>query len=561
MSWFTDIFNEPSFIQTVIIISIICAVGIPLGQVKIKGLGLGATCVFFAGIIAGHLTESLGLRVDMHMMDLARNFGLVIFVYALGVQVGPGFFTSLKKGGMKLNLLAISVIVVGTGFAFLLAWAFGINAADMMGLLSGAVTNTPMLGAAQQTLLDTVPSATGMANNMASACAVGYPFGVIGVILAILVLKLIFFREDGRSKQKRISDNTYLTEHHVTNPAVFGKSIKELMGLTDKHFVISRLWRNSKVIIPCSATILEKGDYVLVVSQKKDVTPIFALFGEIENKDWNDSSIDWNVIDSNLVSKPILVTRPELNGVKLGSLKIRNHYGVNITRVNRAGIDLLPSPDIRLQVGDTLTVVGEDASLKNVSEVLGNELKDLRNPNLLSLFIGIALGLILGMIPFRFPGISLPVKLGIAGGPIIAGILMGAFGPRLHLVTYTTRSANLMLRQLGITVYLACLGFGAGGDFFETVLCAEGLLWICLGTLIAALPAIVVGFAAAKFFHTDFAENVGMICGSMANPMALAYSGSIIDEEAPNEAYATVYPVSMFLRVISAQIIIILAFS
>ena len=354
------------------------------------------------------------------------------------------------------------------------------------------------------------------------------------------------------------ADNTFVTEYQVSNPAIFGKSIKDIRQNANAHFVISRIWKEEKVIIPTSETILEEGEHILVISGKKDIEQIRTLFGHREDVDWNKKDIDWNAIDNQLVSKKILVTKPEHNGVKLGDLRLRNSYGINITRVNRAGIDLLPSRSLRLQLGDKLTVVGEARAVENVSARLGNEAKRLSNPNLLSIFIGIILGLVLGSIPIIIPGISTPIKLGIAGGPIIVGILMGAFGPRFHITTYTTRSANLMLRQLGLTIYLAGLGLGAGAGFFSTVFTMEGLKWVGISIALAVVPVMIVGLFSAKVLKTDYTENMGMLCGSMANPFALDYVNPDGEGEDPAVAYATVYPASIFLRVISAQILILM---
>ena len=330
------------------------------------------------------------------------------------------------------------------------------------------------------------------------------------------------------------------------------------MALSRVKFVISRVWREGKVSIPESETVIKPHDHLLVISKEQDVDKIRALFGEKENKDWNKADIDWNAIDSMLVSRRILVTKPNLNGVKLGSLRLRNLYGINITRVNRAGIDLLASPGLRLQIGDRLTVVGEAAAIDNVRKILGNEEKRLNEPNLIAIFLGLALGVVLGSIPFRLPGMEMPVKLGIAGGPIIIGILMGAFGSRVHLTTYTTQSANLMLRQFGLAIYLAGLGLDAGEHFFETVFRAEGLVWIGIGLFLTIVPTLTVGLIAMKFLKTDYGQDVGMLCGSMANPMALNYASTTVDNDEPAVSYATAYPMSMFARVILAQIVILL---
>lgn len=553
MNWFIEIFIEQTFIQAILILSLICAVGLALGQIKIGGVSLGVTFVFFAGIIAGHF----GLTVNPDMLTMIQNFGLIIFIYALGVQVGPGFFSSFKHGGVKFNMLSLLLMVIGTVMALVIHWTSGISLGDTMGLLSGAVTNTPMLGAAQQALLQTDPENIQGANNMAMACAVGYPFGLIGMILCVIFLRATLGKKSSKQHDAS-SDNTFIAEYQVSNPAIYGKTIMDIRKNADCHFVISRIWKDEKVIIPTSETIIEENEHLLVISSKNDVERVKTLFGHKENVDWNKKGIDWNAIDSQLVSKKVLVTKPELNGVKLGSLKLRNSYGINITRVNRAGIDLLPSRSLRLQLGDKLTIVGESRSIENVSAILGNQAKELSNPNLFTIFVGIVLGLVLGSIPFAFPGMSMPVKLGIAGGPIITGLLMGAFGPRLHLSIYMSRSANLMLRQLGLTIYLAGLGLSAGAGFFDTVFSTEGLIWVLASFSLAVVPVLITGFAAAKIFKTDYADNVGMLCGSMANPFALDFANPSGEGDDPAVAYATVYPASIFLRVISAQIIMLM---
>lgn len=553
MDWFIDIFTQQTFIQGVVVLALICAVGLALGNIKVFGVSLGVTFVFFSGILAGHL----GLAINPDMLSIMQNFGLVLFIYSLGVQVGPGFFSAFKKGGVKLNLLALSVLVLGTLMALTISWTTHIPLTDMIGLLSGAATNTPMLGAAQQAQLQIHPGDFATADRMAMACAVGYPLGIIGVILCVAILHATSGRKAQKPRDASM-DNTFVVEYQVCNPAIFGQSIQEIMSHTDRRFVISRIWKNGKVIIPTSDTIVEEGEHALVISNKKDVDHIRQIFGQQENVDWNKKDIDWNSIDSQLVSRHILVTKPELNGVKLGSLRLRNTFGINITRVNRAGIDLLASPSLRLQLGDRLTIVGESKAIDNVGVILGNEAKQLNNPNLFMIFFGIVLGLVLGSIPIAIPGMSMPVKLGIAGGPIIVGLLMGAFGPRLHLSIYTTRSANLMLRQLGLTIYLAGLGLSAGAGFFETVFTRDGLAWVGVSIALAIVPVLIVGFIASKFFKTSYAANVGMLCGSMANPIALNYANTTAESDEPAVAYATVYPVSIFLRVISAQIIILL---
>ena len=554
MNWLQEAFLEPTMVQAVIIISLVSALGLYLGRIKIFGISLGITFVFFAGILAGHL----GIVVNKDMLYFAQSFGLILFVYALGLQVGPGFFSSLKKGGVAMNMMGLGVILLGLIMTVGLNWVTGVSLSNMVGLLCGAVTNTPALGAAQQALLQIDPANTKGVTDMALACAVAYPLGVVGVILAIIILRALFADKKQKDLKEQRDTTTYVAEFHVSNPAIYEKSIKDVMKLTDKHFVISRVWRNGKVSIPTSDTLLHEHDHLLIISVKSDVENIKVLFGEQENVDWNKADIDWNAIDSQLISRRIAVTRNRVNGVKLGSLRLRNLYGINITRVNRAGIDLLASPDLRLQIGDRLTIVGEANSVNTVGKILGDEIKRLNNPNLLAVFIGISLGMLLGALPITLPGMSTPVKLGIAGGPIIVGILMGAFGPRFHLTTYTTMSANLMLRQLGIIIYLAGLGIDSGVHFFETVFRAEGLLWIGLGFLLTIVPVLIVGFIASQFFKLDYAHNVGMLCGSMANPMALSYANTTVDGDEPSVSYATVYPLSMFIRVISAQLVLML---
>ena len=554
MNWLQEAFLEPTMVQAVIIISLVSALGLYLGRIKIFGISLGITFVFFAGILAGHL----GIVVNKDMLYFAQSFGLILFVYALGLQVGPGFFSSLKKGGVAMNMMGLGVILLGLIMTVGLHWVTGVSLSNMVGLLCGAVTNTPALGAAQQALLQIDPTNTKGVTDMALACAVAYPLGVVGVILAIIILRALFADKKQKDLKEQRDTTTYVAEFHVSNPAIYEKSIKDVMKLTDKHFVISRVWRNGKVSIPTSDTLLHEHDHLLIISVKSDVENIKVLFGEQENVDWNKADIDWNAIDSQLISRRIAVTRNRVNGVKLGSHRRRNLYGINITRVNRAGIDLLASPDLRLQIGDRLTIVGEANSVNTVGKILGDEIKRLNNPNLLAVFIGISLGMLLGALPITLPGMSTPVKLGIAGGPIIVGILMGAFGPRFHLTTYTTMSANLMLRQLGIIIYLAGLGIDSGVHFFETVFRAEGLLWIGLGFLLTIVPVLIVGFIASQFFKLDYAHNVGMLCGSMANPMALSYANTTVDGDEPSVSYATVYPLSMFIRVISAQLVLML---
>lgn len=554
MDWLYSLITTPSMMQTVIFISVVSSIGLQLGKIKIFNISLGVTFVFFTGIIVGHLK----IPLNKDMFYFAQNFGLILFIYSLGLQVGPGFFPSLKKGGLQLNLMSLAVVFFGLLVMFLFYFITDISLPDMVGILSGAVTNTPALGAAQQTYDQIMPGDVKNLSDMALACAITYPLGVIGVILAIILLKKVFVPKGSPlTSNDKVEKKPYVGEFAIVNPAISGKTIKEMMQHSPKKFVISRIWRNGKVTIPTSESVLEMRDHVMVISKKSDIEYIKTLFGEQELVDWNKEDIDWNHIDnSHLVSRRIIVSRSKVNGVKLGSLKLRNLYGINITRINRAGIDLVASSDLALQIGDRLTVVGEKASIDNVATILGDEVKRLQTPNLIAIFIGVALGLILGAIPIPFPGLSVPVKLGIAGGSIVVGILMGAFGPRFHITTYTTQSSNLMLRQLGLVIYLACLGLDAGANFFETVLKGDGMLWISVGFCITLIPVLIVGFAAIKIFKINYANVCGMLCGSMANPMALTYTNTIVDSDDPAVTYATVYPVAMFVRIISAQLIL-----
>lgn len=551
MEWLYNLFFEQSALQAVVILSLITAVGLGLGKIHIFGISLGVTFVFFMGILAGHL----GFSIDPQMLTYAESFGLVLFVYALGLQVGPGFFSSFQRGGYRLNLLSLGVIVLGTVMTVLLSRVTTVDLPDMVGILCGATTNTPALGAAQQTLKQLGEPTSGAA----LSCAVTYPLGVVGVILAILVVKKLFVRPSDMEDHEHDDPNhTYIATFQVHNPAIFDKSIQDIGKSGYPKFVISRVWRDGAVSIPTSDKILKENDRLLVITTEKDVPALTILFGEQENRDWNKEDIDWNAIDSKLISKHIVISRPEINGKKLGSLRLRNTYGINISRVLRSGVQLLATPGLVLQLGDRLTVVGEAAAIHNVEKVLGNTVKTLKDPNLASIFIGIVVGLIVGSIPIAVPGISSPVKLGLAGGPIIIGILIGSYGPRLHLVTYTTRSANLMLRGIGLSLYLACLGLDAGSHFFETVMRPEGALWIGLGFLITFVPVVIMALVALRLCRMDFGSTCGMLCGSMANPMALNYANDIIPNDNPAVSYATVYPLGMFTRVIIAQLILML---
>lgn len=552
MEWIASLFFDHTPLQAVVVLAIIIAAGLGLGKIRIGGVSLGVTFVFFMGILAGHL----GLNIDPMMLSYAESFGLVLFVYELGLKVGPGFFSSFRKGGVGLNMLGLGVILIGTLMAAGFSLWLGIPMSDMIGVLCGATTNTPALGAAQQALVQLGLSAQGAA----LGCAVTYPLGVVGVILAMVVVRKLFARPsdiagaDGHED----ADHTFVAAFRVDNPGIDGLTIREIASAAKGSFVISRLWRDGHVSIPAGDTTLSAGDRLLVTTTDDEIPELRIIFGHQDETDYNTADIDWNAIDKSLVSRHVVVSRPEINGKRLGSLRLRSSYDINITRVTRAGVRLLATPGLILQMGDRLTIVGEQKAIDAVAKLLGNTEATLRDPNLAAIFIGMVLGLILGSIPIVIPGISMPVKLGLAGGPMIVGILLGRFGPRLHLVTYTTTSANLMLRGIGLSLYLACLGLDAGSGFFDTIMKADGLTWIILGFVITVVPVVIMAVAAMRRSHLDFGSACGMVCGAMANPMALNYANDTLPGDNAAVAYATVYPLGMFARVLIAQILILL---
>ena len=551
MQWLNDIFMTHSAVQAVIVLSLLCACGLALGKVRVLGVSLGVAFVFFLGILAGQL----GVSIDADMLQYAQNFGLVLFVYVLGLQVGPGFFGSFHKSGLTLNLWALAVVMAGTMLTLLLP-LLGIDLSDVVGIMCGATTNTPALAAAQQTLSQLHQSQSGAA----LGCAVTYPLGVVGVILAFALMRKLLVRASDHlvDDSDEEADHTFIATYQVRNEGIIGKTVGDLARISPRQFVISRLWRDGRVTIPEAHTVLMRDDRLLVIMRDHDAAEAMqVLFGKQETTDWNTGDIDWNAIDSELVSQAILVTNPEINGRKLGHLSLRRHYGVNISRVNRGDLRLLATPDLRLLLGDRIIVVGHREAIKQVERELGNAVKMLDEPNLITVFLGMTLGLILGSIPIMLPGISAPVKLGLAGGPIIVGILIGAFGPRIHINAYTTSSANLMLRSIGLALYLACLGLASGPDFFATVMRPEGLLWVSTGFLLTILPVLAVGWIALRGAHIDFASLCGMLSGAMANPMAMNYANDTIKSDRPSVAYAAVYPMSMFLRVIIAQVLLL----
>lgn len=548
MNWLESLFTIPSALQTIIVLSLICSVGLAFGKLRVAGISLGVAFVFFIGIIAGHY----GVTVDHSMLSYAETFGLVLFVYALGLHVGPGFFNSLFHEGFSLNLWGLAVVVAGTIMALAFCWLLPIQLADVIGILCGATTNTPALGAAQQTL-----RMFGMnADGAALGCAVAYPLGVIGVILAMLFIRKFFVRDSDLEVHHSNENTTYIARFVVVNPAIDGRTLAKINEMSHRHFIVSRIWRGHDVIVPRSTTELKLNDSVLVVTTEQEAPALEILFGKKTEEDWNNNEIDWNAIDSKVESRVIVITRPQLNGKMLGHLQLRNAYGVNVSRVIRGDMSILATNNLRLQYGDRLTVVGEAKAIDNVEPFLGNAARSLDEPNLGAIYLGLVLGLVLGAVPLSVPGMDIPISMGIAGGPIVVGILVGAFGPRFHLVTYTTQSANLMLRKLGLSMYLACLGLESGGQFFDTVMRPEGLLWVGIGFLLTVVPVLIVGLIALHTKKYDYGTICGILCGSMANPMALSYANDTIKGDTASISYATVYPLCMFLRVIVVQVVL-----
>lgn len=549
MDWLNNLFNIHSSIQTIVVVSLIIAGGLAFGKIKIMGISLGISFVFFVGILAGHM----GFSVDSVVLDYVETFGLSMFVYCLGLHVGPNFFGSLRHEGMQQNVWSLIIIIAGTLFSLLLIPLTGINLPNMVGILCGATTNTPALGAATQALEHVgLPSGT-----VALATAVTYPLGVLGVIIAMVVLRKCCVKPEHLTPQSNDNhDHTYIAQFEVVNPAVGHKRIADISHMTHLKFIISRIWRNSQVILPTGDTVLEPNDSLLVVTNREDEPAMEMLFGRRVNKDWNKDAIDWNHIDTQLESRILVLTRGELNGKRLGDLHLRNSYHVNVSRVIRGDLKLLATRDLRLQYGDRITVVGQHEDINHVETYFGNSIRVLNEPNIGSIFIGIIVGLAIGIIPIQLPGMESSVRLGIAGGPIIMGIIVGALGPKLKLNSYTTVSASLMLRKLGLSLYLACLGLDAGKHFFSTVVQLQGLIWVGVGFLVTVVPLLVVGLIALRLRKFDFGTLCGILCGSMANPMALGYANDTIQGDSPSISYASVYPLGMFLRVIIAQVLI-----
>lgn len=552
MEWIYNLFFGSGIGHSILLVAVVIFVGIWLGKIKVAGISLGITWILFVGIIFSHFN----MRMDPQALHFLKEFGLILFVYSVGLQVGPGFFSSFKKGGITLNMLAVLIILLGVGTTCIIYKITGLPITTMVGILSGAVTNTPGLGAAQQAYFDMTGNE---GTEIAMGYAVAYPLGVVGIILAIILIRYIFrisFDKETEAIQNQQEEKAARATHVsivVKNPALFGKEIAEVATLIDKKFVISRILHEHEGLeIAHSRTPLQAGDKLFVIAAAQDIEAIIAFVGEkIEMH-----RSDWEQLDANLVSRRILITRSVINGKALGQLHLRGGFGVNITRVNRSGVDLVASPGLELQIGDRVTVVGTEKNVANVEKILGNSLRRLREPNLVPIFLGIAIGILLGSIPFTFPGIPQPVKLGLAGGPLIIAILISRFGPHYKLVTYTTMSANLMLREVGISLFLACVGLDAGAGFVDTVT-NGGYAWIGYGFIITFFPLLIVGILARWVYKVNYFTLMGLIAGSTTDPPALAYSNGIAGNDLPSVGYATVYPLTMFLRVLTAQLLVL----
>ena len=555
MNWINDLLWGEGIGHSILLLSFVIAAGIQLGKIKVFGVSLGITLVLFVGIILGHF----GFTINHNVIHFFKEFGLILFVYSVGMQVGPGFFSSFKQGGITLNMLACGIVFLGVVTAVILHYVTGIPMPTMVGILSGAVTNTPGLGAAQQAFSDM----HGVSDNtIALGYAVAYPLGVIGIILSIILIKYIFrVSFDKENEQLNSEDSSHTNEAKpvslvVKNPAIFNKTVAELSNLLEhRDFVISRVWRdsNKQIEIASANTVLQENDKVFVITTETDAETIKTFIGieiDMERKQWIR-------MESQFVNRRILITKPELNGKRLGQLKLRKLYGINITRINRAGVDLVAKPGLTLQVGDRVNVVGTETAVSNVEKVLGNSMKRLNEPNLITIFVGIALGIVLGSIPITFPGIPQPVKLGLAGGPLVVAILISRFGYHYKLITYTTQSANLMLREIGITLFLACVGISAGDGSVDTIVNNGGFAWIGYGFIITFVPLMIIGCIGRYFCKVNYFTLMGLIAGSTTDPPALAYSNATAGNDAPSVGYATVYPLTMFLRVLTAQLLIL----
>lgn len=540
--------------HSVLILSLVIAFGIILGKIKIWGISLGLTWILFVGIIFSHF----GMNIDGHLLHFMKEFGLILFVYSIGLQVGPGFFSAFKKGGLTLNLIAMLVVFLGVTITVILHFVTGLPITTMVGILSGAVTNTPGLGAAQQAFSDVTNG--GEAPEIALGYAVSYPLGVVGIILSLIAIRYILRLNMGKEEANysnasgEVNDLTVSPiSVEIKNHSIDGKRIKDIRPLINRRFVIGRIMSSDKgdTQLVNADTVLRIGDKIQVISTPNDLEAIVLFFGEKIDVEWSD-------LNKNLISRRIIITKEDLHGKTLAQLKIRTNLGASITRVNRNGLDLVANPQLQLQIGDRVTVIGTEQSVRNAEKVLGNSMKRLDHPNLIPIFIGIALGCILGSIPFIIPGVPQPVKLGLAGGPLIVSILISKFGPKYKLITYTTMSANLMIREIGISLFLACVGLGAGEKFIETIVDKGGYVWIGYGVIITILPLLIAGLVGKLYFKLNYFTLIGVLSGATTDPPALAYSSSISSTDAPSVGYATVYPLTMFLRVLTAQLLILM---
>lgn len=560
MDWLINLlrpFNE-SLASTVLLYSFVIFTGIYLGKIKIFGVSLGVTFVLFVGILMGHL----GYTADGNVLHFLREFGLILFIFSIGMQVGPGFISSFKEGGVKMNILALVGILLNVGITLAIYYIQGgaqgsTSISQLVGIMSGAVTNTPGLGAAQQTVLQVNPGADAINQQMSMGYAAAYPLGVVGIILTMILIRK-FFKIDLKKEMEEIENDrqqSTLAPHilslKVTNQMINGLSMIKLHTLISCDYVVSRIEKpDGKVIIPTSQDIIEVGDICLIVCSAQDEEVFTRFIGPVVEKEWERET-------GPVVSRRILVTKTEYNGVKLGSLRIHSVYKLNVTRVNRAGVDLLAAPNLRLQMGDRLTVVGKLDDINSFAKKIGNSMKRLNEPNLITMFIGIFLGILVGSIPFQFSGMTVPMKLGLAGGPLVVAILIGAYGHKFHLVTYTNSSANLLLREMGICLFLASVGISAGQGFFATVFNTQGAIWVGYGALITIVPLIVVGVLARAKYKLNYFAILGVMSGGYTDPPALAYANKTANNDAPAVAYSTVYPLTMFMRIFAAQILIL----
>lgn len=547
-----------SLASSVLLYSFVIFTGIWLGKVKIFGVSLGVTFVLFVGILMGHF----GYAVEADTLHFLREFGLILFIFSIGMQVGPGFFSSFKEGGISLNLLAMLGIAINVGVTLAIYFIQGgadgdTNFMQMVGIMSGAVTNTPGLGAAQQSVLQVNSEAYGVSQEMSMGYAAAYPLGVVGIIASMLIIKKVFRIDTDKEIQavEEEQHSSQLQPHmltmRVSNDLICGLSLSKLHTVITSNFVVSRIEKpDGEVVIPTAEEALELNDLVLIVCSVQDEEVFTRFIGSKEEKKWERK-------DSPVVSRRIVITKPEYNGTKLGSLHLRRGYALNATRVNRAGVDLLASPSLHLQLGDRITVVGQLPDIERLADKLGNSMRRLNEPNLITMFIGIFLGILVGSIPLQFPGMSVPMKLGLAGGPLVVAILISAYGYKIHLVTYTSTSANLLLREIGICLFLSSVGIAAGQGFAETVFSPLGAWWVLYGVLITMIPLLVVGIVARKRHRTNFLSIMGLMAGGYTDPPALAYANKVANNDAPSVSYSTVYPLTMFMRVIVAQILVL----